>query len=96
MSSIVTVVEAVVSKERQAKLVREYESLKSFPEGLVTSRLQQNASDPNLFQIITTWKSMDALQKMRASSGKPAALAVFENVGATPSVKIFTVLVDKN
>jgi len=95
MAKVITVVEAVVAPEARARLVQEYNALTDMPAGLIQSFLQQSASDPNVWQVISIWENMDALEKMRATSDTPAAIAVFQKVGAMPVVKIFTILVEK-
>lgn len=92
---VITVVEGEVPPERQESLVAAYEALRDLPAGLLSSHLLQDAKRPELWQIVTVWESMEALERMRATEPVPAAIVVFRDAGATPAVRVLTGVVEK-
>jgi heme-degrading monooxygenase HmoA len=69
-----------------------YSSIKtsSLPQGLERSFLLRSTRESGTYIIETIWSSREALDAMR-SSGKPKAVALFEQVGVSPTVEIHEV-----
>ncbi len=86
---IATMVYGKVPTERRSDFEKSYSSVKNgpYPLGLEQSFLLRSLSEPGAYLIETIWSSREALDKMR-SEGKPVAVALFEQVGATPRVEI--------
>ncbi len=95
MGRIITVVEAHIQPNFYDRLRSLFENIPGIPEGLAQSFLSQNKDDPSLWQVVSVWASIGALQKMRASTEKPAAISIFEQCEAKPSLKIFVVASEK-
>ena len=94
MKKIITIVEGTVPPEQEQKLVQDYEKLSDYPPGLIKTYLLQSKNS-NTWQVVTVWESQQALDAMRQSAAKPAAIALFEQVGVTPSLNLFTVKSEK-
>ncbi len=70
-----------------------YQSVKggTLPEGLERSfLLKKEEESGSLYTIESVWSSREALQAMR-SREKPRAVALFEEIGISPSVEIHEV-----
>jgi hypothetical protein len=88
---VVTIVSGRVEPDREAELIAGFEALAAFarPEGLIRSELQ-NGSD-GTWRIETLWRDLDTLRELRLRGEPPAALALFERVGAEHSHRFMTV-----
>lgn len=86
-----TVVSAQVSPEREADLIAGFQALLEgpMPDGLLRTELLRGQN--GRWQIQSLWRDRDALMAMRAAGQPPAALALFERVGAEHSHEFFTV-----
>ena len=89
---VITILEAHVSTENWAALQNDYENrTKHLPSQMVRTFLLQSAVDQTLWQIISVWKSREALDEMRNSGETPEGIVMFRNVGAEPKLSIFNV-----
>lgn len=89
---IATLARGKVPPPRKKEFEDGYSSLKtsSLPQGLERSFLLRSTSESGTYIIETIWSSQEALDAMR-SSGKPKAVALFEQVGVSPTVEIHEV-----
>ena len=79
-----TVVSAVVAADREPELIDGYREMKtSMPEGLIRSELLRGQQ--GTWRIESLWRDLSTLQALRASGQRPAALELFESVGAEHS-----------
>ena len=87
----VTMVEAEVAPDRVPDLRDAWARAIAgdIPDGLFESKLL-NAPDGR-WRIVTVWESQEAVLAMRASGVPPAAVAMFEAAGATPTVSAWVV-----
>jgi heme-degrading monooxygenase HmoA len=84
----VTMVEAHVESDRESDLLSAWGKLSAvrpLPAGFVESSLLK--SDDGTWRVLTFWESRDAVRAMRAE-GRPAAVVLFEEVGARPAVSL--------
>jgi len=90
---VATLVTGKVSPARKKEFEEGYSFIKtsSLPQGLERSFLLKSTDDPETYTIETIWSSREVLDAMR-SSGKPRAVALFEQVGVSPKVEIHEVL----
>ncbi len=58
---------------------------------MVRTYITQSATDKTLWQIISVWKSREALEEMRNSGQTPAGILMFRAAGAEPKLAIFDV-----
>ena len=88
---VVTVVTGRVEPDREAELIAGFEALAAStrPEGLMRSELQQSAE--GTWRIETLWRDLDTLRELRTRGEPPAALALFDRVGAEHSHGFLTV-----
>jgi heme-degrading monooxygenase HmoA len=86
----VTIVQADVDPAREAELrsVWAETTAAAVPPGLIESSLLRTES--GTWQIVTVWESREAVMAMR-SAGRPAAIVMFESVGAKPVVSLWDV-----
>lgn len=89
---IVTTAEATVEEAREADLLAAWAEVTAgpLPEGLVESTLVQ--SEGGKWRIHTVWESRGAIEKMRATTDTPAAIAMFAAAGASPTVAAWDVV----
>jgi hypothetical protein len=59
------------------------------PAGFIQSLLLRG--EEGVWRIVTVWESREAVMAMRASGGRPAALVMFEQVGAEPIASFWSV-----
>jgi quinol monooxygenase YgiN len=92
---VITMVEAVLDPEREADLTAAWstvtEDTAGLPTGFVRSYLLRSSGDTPTWRIVTEWESMEALQRMRASVGTPAAVAMYKMAGAEPEVSVWEI-----
>ncbi len=93
---VMTVLEAHVPTERLPDVARVFESSTAeVPPSIVELYLVRDASDPTLFRLNTVWRTREDLDEMRASGVKPKGVQMFEEVGASPRLSIFDVVVHR-
>lgn len=89
---VITVLQGHVKAENWSAFQIDYQSrILELPVQMVQTYLLQNTSDPTLWQIISVWKSREALDEMRSSGETPAGVLMFRNVGVEPELSIFRV-----
>ncbi len=90
---VVTLVRGEVPAAKRRQFETAYQSVKggTLPEGLEKSfLLKKEVGSGFLYTIESIWSSGEALQAMR-SREKPKAVALFEEVGVSPTVEIHEV-----
>ncbi len=90
---VVTMVRGEVPSARAWEFEANYQPSDNapLPPGLERSFLLRDADKPGTYVIETLWSSREALQAMR-SREKPRAVALFEEMGASPTVEIHEVV----
>lgn len=88
---LVTMVSAVVAKERETEFLDGYRALNASekPDGLLRSELLRERDGGYVIQ--TVWRDRDALMAARNTNTPPAALALLDKVGATHSHDVLTI-----
>ena len=88
---VLTVVEGHIPDAMMTDFEQSYASLGKgpVPEGWVGSSLLISKADPDFYRIETVWDSMVALEKYRQKAKAPAAVELFEKVGAEPTVETY-------
>lgn len=89
---IVTVVDAVVAAERESELVEGFRKLvaSGSPDGLLRTELLRGQE--GRWRIQTTWRDRESVMALRAAGKPPAALALLNDVGATHTHAVFSVV----
>jgi quinol monooxygenase YgiN len=89
---VITILEARVSPENWAAFQEDFKNrIAELPPQMVRTFLLQSTADQTLWQIISIWKSREALDEMRNSGETPTGVLMFRNVGAEPKLSIFNV-----
>ncbi|HLO33211.1 MAG TPA: hypothetical protein VK249_28950 [Anaerolineales bacterium] len=89
---VITVLEEHVGAERWITLQADYQKRTAeLPPQMMQTFLLQNTNDQTVWQIISVWKSREALDEMRNSGETPTGVLMFRNVGAEPKLSIFKV-----
>ncbi len=93
---VMTVLEARLPPSRLADVLPVFEEgARELPPEIVETYLVRDTADPSLFRLNTVWRTREDLERMRASGIKPKGVQMFEAVGATPSLKIFEVVLHR-
>ncbi len=93
---VMSVLEARVPDERVQEVARVFaEGTAELPPEIVATYLVQDTADRCRFRLNTVWRSMEDLQRMRLSGVKPKGVQMFEAVGASPALSIFSVIVHR-
>ena len=92
---VLTSVSAQVDPSREGELVDGYRALLggTLPDGLVRTELLRGQG--GTWRIQSLWRDQAALTAMRESGERPAALVLFERVGAEPAHEVFTVVASR-
>lgn len=87
---VITFVKGNVPSSKREEFESGYRALKENkkPDGLIASYLLQDTKEEGIYLIETVWASQEALNKMR-SEEKPAAIELFDKVGAKPTLKVY-------
>lgn len=89
---VITILEAHVDVEKAPALQEAYtKGLPDLPPQMTQTFLLQSVADKTLWQIISVWKSRDALDEMRKSVETPAGVLMFRAAGAEPNLSVFGV-----
>jgi len=89
---VITILEAYVAVENWILLKEDYKNRTAqLPPQMVQTFLLQSTADQTLWQILSVWKSREALDEMRNSGETPTGVLMFRNVGAEPKLSIFNV-----
>jgi hypothetical protein len=89
---VITILEAYVEAARWSALEEDYKHrIARLPPQMVQTFLVQSAADQTLWQILSVWKSREALDEMRNSGEIPEGVVMFRNVGAEPKLSLFNV-----
>ena len=90
---VTTILEAVVQPENWGLLREAYQrDIGDLPPQMVRTFLLQGLPDRTLWQIVSVWKSREALEDMRSSGETPAGIRMFRTAGAEPVLTIFDVV----
>ena len=90
---VITILEAHVAAENWSILQDDYKQRSvQLPPQMIQTFLLQDTVDQTLWQIISIWKSREALEEMRNSGETPGGVLMFRNVGAEPKLSILNVL----
>jgi hypothetical protein len=89
---VITILEAHVEADKAAVLQAAYtKGLGNLPPQMTQTFLTQSVMDKTLWQIISVWKSREALDEMRNSGKTPDGVLMFREAGAEPKLTIFAV-----
>ena len=89
---VITILEAHVGAENWVSLQNDYKNrIAQLPPQMIQTFLLQAPADQTLWQIVSVWKSREALDEMRNSGETPEGVMMFRNVGAEPKLSIFGV-----
>jgi len=89
---VITILEAHVDDDKASVLQAAYrKGLDELPPQMTQTFLLQSMADKTLWQIISVWKSREALDEMRNSGETPAGILMFRMAGAEPKLTIFAV-----
>jgi quinol monooxygenase YgiN len=91
---MITILEGVVSGERWEKLEEAYrDAVRKIPQDLIQTFLIRDIKDPNLWRIISVWRSKSDYEKNIESTGLYATCVdVFRNVGVEPTRRKFDII----
>lgn len=91
---MITILEGVVSGERWHMLEDTYrKAIHKIPQDLIQSFLVQDVKDPNLWRIISVWRSKADYEKNIESTGLySTCVDVFRGVGVEPTRRKFEVV----
>jgi hypothetical protein len=90
---VTTVLQATVSEEKWNLLEEIYDrEISNLPPTIVQTSLLQGTQERTIWQIVTVWKSREALDEMRSSGETPAGVRMFRMAGAEPGLTIFDVI----
>lgn len=93
---VITVLEGAVPEPLWQALREEYaEQTKHLPPQMVETFLVHGASEPTSWQVISIWKSREALEEMRRSAETPGGVLVFRAAAVTPRLTILDVIATK-
>jgi hypothetical protein len=87
-----TVIEADVPADRWAELSDLYRrAAAQLPPQMLHAFLVQSSTEPSRWRGISIWHSQAALEEYRRSVQTPTGIAMFQAVGAHPTVTVWNV-----
>lgn len=89
---VMTMVTANVDADKERELKKAYEELRDLP-AFVKETFLLHEDGSGVWRIATVWNSRDDLDEYRKGVDTPAAIALFESVGALPTATIHDVAV---
>ncbi len=96
MPTVMTVLEARVSREQWAELERTYREVlePNIPPQMTRSLLAQDTRDPEVWRLLGFWRGREALDAYRRSVETPGGVLLFRSVGSEPTLAISDVVRD--
>ena len=89
---VITILEAHVSADQWSDFQKDFQQRTAeLPPQMVRTYLLQDVEDQTLWQIVSVWKSREALDEMRNSGETPTGVLMFRSAGAEPRRSIFNV-----
>ena len=90
---VVTILEARIEPDMTSALLAAYQNgLSHLPPQMVRTYLIQSTADKAVWQILSVWKSREALDEMRSSRETPEGILMLRAAGAEePKLSIFEV-----
>ena len=90
MNEVITILEAEVSEDKWASLLDIFaKETGDIPPTIKQTFLVQSKSRPNIWRIMTHWRSQQDLDEMRATVDVPVAVKIFGQVDAKPKLEIW-------
>ena len=88
---IVTIVDAQLDPAHDAALLAGFAQLtaSAWPDGLLRTELLRGQN--GAWRVQSTWRDKETVIALRMAGVKPAALALFESLGATHTHAVFSV-----
>ena len=88
---VVTILEARIEPDMTSALLAAYQNgLSHLPPQMVRTYLIQSTADKAVWQILSVWKSREALDEMRSSREIPEGILMFRATNAEePKLSIF-------
>ena len=92
--AVLTVLEAEVAPDRVDDLLASFRAAAGEPraEFILRSSLVRSRSNPQLFRVMTVFRSMEELAAMRDSGETPRGVVMFRSAGAEPTLTIFEIV----
>jgi len=88
-----TILSGQVFAENRSRIEKAYaEGFRHPPEGMLHSFLIHSADQPNLWEIVTIWKSREAYEQARAEGKTDICTQMFCDAGSTPERTSFEVI----
>jgi len=90
---VLTVLEARVAPDRVPDLLRAFEETRTsaVPPFIVRSFLLRSDQDPDVWRIMTVFRSRADLDAMRGSGQTPRGVAIFRAAGAEPTFSLMQI-----
>ncbi len=89
---VITILEAHVDEKKWSDFQADFKQRTAeLPPQMVRTYLLQDVKDQTLWQIVSVWKSREALDEMRNSGETPTGVLMFRSAGAEPRLSIFNV-----
>lgn len=88
---VVTMLQARVKPDREADLVREYESTVDELPPFIAETFLLHGADGQSWRIVTVWHSREDLDTYRASVETPEGVRIFRAAGSEPTLTILDV-----
>ncbi len=90
---VLTVLEAQVPPNRVSDLLRAFEETRTsaLPPFIVRSFLVRGDRDPDVWRIMTVFRSREELDAMRTSGQTPRGVEMFRAAGAEPTFSVLTI-----
>lgn len=88
LNMVITTLEGVILPRNQATLINTYRELVAdLPPEIVETFLVQDEAKPNVWRIVTVWRSREDLKAMR-SRGTPTGVLIFRAAQSEPKLTV--------
>lgn len=96
MEPVITILDAEVEEKNWEVLKNAYKKeTSSMPVDIYQTFLIQSKSKPNSWRIMTQWRSLKDLEKMRQSTSVPVAVRIFQEAGAKPVLGVWDIKIQR-
>ncbi len=90
---VITILEAKVEPTKWSALQSAYKkgTTQSLPPQMIQTYLLQSMANKMVWQIVSVWKSREALEEMKKSVETPAGVLMFRAADAEPTLSVYEV-----
>ncbi len=91
MTPVMTVLEARIPEAKWSQFRAAFDAAEQKPKQMLYGFIVQSGAEPELWRLVSVWRSRAALSEYRNSVKTPGGIGFFRAVGVEPALGMFDV-----